>query len=238
MCDAQQRNKAAAEGDIRASIEKLEAELETLEQPGKLIFEIQSAWGTHLLEANVGECVREMAKRFCRESRLDLSLAAPVAERLEQRLRGGCPGNEQSSGPSPPKRHGPKPKVIDFGDKDAVRRRVRALQKKLREIEKLKVSPPSSLDTLQREKLRTEDEVRAACISLERELDLLERIPRMVFDVKTESGALYLEFRDGDDCLELAKQFCRSHELDKELAKPLALHMEQKLREQEILQEE
>lgn len=191
-----------------------------------------------MLEAHVSESVRDMARRFCRESRLDLSLAVPLAERLEQSLRGGCPGSEQP-GQQPPRRHGgPKPKVIDFGDKDAVRRRVRALQKKLREIEKLKMAPPGSLEKLQKEKLATEDEVRAACVSLERELDLLERIPRMVFDVKTESGALYLEFRDGDDCLELAKQFCRQHELDKELAKPLAQHMEQKLREQEVLQEE
>merc|ERR1712186_84674 len=131
---------------------------------------------------------------------------------MEQRLLRGI-GSEAA----PPRLHGPKPKVIDFGDKDAVRRRVRALQKKLREIEKLKLSPEGPLDQLQREKLASEGEVRAACLSLERELDLLERIPRMVFDVETEDGARYLEFRDGDDCYELAKHFCRQHGLDKDL---------------------
>merc|ERR1712039_959948 len=98
------------------------------------------------------------------------------------------------------------------------------------EIEKLKLHPESCVDKLQVEKLAAEGEVRAACISLERELDLLERLPRMVFDVETEDGARYLEFRDGDDCYELAKHFCRQHGLDKDLVKPLAEHMEQKLR--------
>merc|ERR1712127_980426 len=108
VCDAQQRSKAAAEAELRASLSKLEVELETLEQPDRLIFEIQSAWGTHLLEANVGDCCRELAKRFCRESHLDMSLAAPLRDRMEQRLRGG-PGGELLPTPSK-RRHGPRPK--------------------------------------------------------------------------------------------------------------------------------
>jgi len=242
ILEVELRDRETVRRRVKA-LQGTEAEPETTDEPDKLIWEIQSAWGTHLLESRLGENWRDIARRFCRENHMDLSLATPLAERMEQRLRGtnqSCPGSEAPvpQQPALPKRKGPKPKVIDFGDKDAVRRRVRALQKKLREIEKLKLSPDGPIDHLQREKLASEGEVRAACFSLERELDLLERIPRMVFDVETEEGARYLEFRDGDDCYELAKQFCRQHALDKDLIKPLAEHMEQKLRDQAIIQED
>mmetsp|Transcript_35079 Transcript_35079/g.107855 ORF Transcript_35079/g.107855 Transcript_35079/m.107855 type:complete len:171 (+) Transcript_35079:305-817(+) len=170
---------------------------------------------------------------------MDLPLATPLAERMEQRLRRASESSGAEPPPPPaPKRHGPKPKVIDLGDKDAVRRRVRALQKKLREIEKLKGCPDSSMDQLQREKVASEPEVRSHCAILERELDLLERLPKMVFDVETDGGVRYIEFREGDDCLDLAQRFCRAHGLDEELVEPLAEHMEQKLRDQAMLQEE
>merc|ERR1712178_487839 len=124
-------------------------------------------------------------------------LANMLAERMEQKLAqpagrpvtledgsvvGAAPKAERS------KRQGPKPRSVDLGDKEAVKRRVRSLQKKLREIEQLKAKPISSLDTLQREKVATEDEIVGEISSLERELDLLERAPKMVFDIDTEDG--------------------------------------------------
>merc|ERR1712060_1018868 len=139
--------------------------------------------------------------------------------------------------PTTPLRKGPKPKVIDLGDKDAVRRRVRALQKKLRDIEKLKTCPEGCMDQLQREKLASEREVRASCAVLERELDLLERLPKMVFDVETEGGVRYIEFREGDDCMALAERFVMDHGLDEDLIVPLADHMDAKLKGQAIIEE-
>merc|ERR1712242_9736 len=153
-----------------------------------------------------------------------------------RRPAGGLAAGEPLPAPAP-KRHGPKPKVIDLGDKDAVRRRVRALQKKLREIDKLKVLPENALDQLQREKLGSESQVRTQCSLLERELDLLERLPKLVFDVETDGGIRYIEFREGDDCLHLAQRFCLDHSLGDDLVGPLAEHMEQRLRDQAILEE-
>ena len=99
-----------------------------------------------------------------------MQVAGALAERMEQRLQRpvvGAPipgamadSSMQQKEQAPAKRHGPKPKVIDLGDKDAVRRRVRALQKKIREIEKLRLIPDCALDSLQREKLSSEEEVR------------------------------------------------------------------------------
>ncbi|CAK0806279.1 unnamed protein product [Prorocentrum cordatum] len=118
---------------------------------------------------------------------------------------------------------------------ESVRRRVRALQKKLREIEKLKCAS-EGLDQLQREKLASEDEVRRACVALERELDMLERPPSMVFEVETERGVRrcptflvsLIEFRDGDGLEELALRFCDEHGLEDDLVDPLVQHMEQR----------
>merc|ERR1712003_210973 len=117
--------------------------------------------GTHLLECKSGENLKDLARRFCKEHGLDMPLAGPLAEKMENRLAGGYTNEPVPAGPTTTLRKGPKPKVIDLGDKDAVRRRVRALQKKLREIEKLKTLP--EIDALQREKLASEEEVRASC---------------------------------------------------------------------------
>lgn len=242
--DPQQREKLAGEPDARAALARLEAELEMLEEPNLNVFEITTAWGSHVLECRAGESIREVARRFCRERKMDAMLANMLAQRMEQRLAqpagrpvglhgepvvGGAPGLQKPRG----LRHGPKPRVVDLGDKEAVKRRVRALQKKLREIERLKDSP-ESLDSLQREKLATEDEVRSAIASLERELDLLERLPKMVFDVDTDDGVRHIEFREGDDCFNLARDFCHEHGLDEELIEPLGQHMVQQLSEQAI----
>jgi len=70
--------------------------------------------------------------------------------------------------------------------------------------------------------------------SLERELDLLERVPIMVFDVDTEDGVQHVEYREGDDCYTLARSFVEEHCLDEALIEPLAQHMEQKLNEGQI----
>lgn len=233
--DPQQREKAAQEAELRWSLAKLEVELEKLEQPDHLVFEIQSAWGCHVLECKVGEPCKDLARRFCKEHGLDIPLAGPLAEKMEQRLAGGFVDEPLPAAPTTTLRKGPKPKVIDLGDKEAVRRRVRALQKKLRDIEKLKTCPEGCVDQLQREKLASEREVRASCAALERELDLLDRLPKMVFDVETEGGVRYIEFREGDDCMALAGKFVDDHGLDEDLIEPLADHMEQKLREQAIL---
>ena len=40
---------------------------------------------------------------------------------------------------------------VDLADPEAVRRRLRALQKKVREIEKLKAAPPETLELLQKD---------------------------------------------------------------------------------------
>uniref|UniRef100_A0A7S1R7Q7 Uncharacterized protein n=1 Tax=Alexandrium catenella TaxID=2925 RepID=A0A7S1R7Q7_ALECA len=236
--DQQQREKANQEGELRSSLAKLERQLEMLEQPEALVFEITSAWGSHLLEIRAGGSCREVARRFIRDHNMDMPLAQPLAERMQQRLRASTLNNSPGDAPLPaaPKRHGPKPKVIDLGDKDAVRRRVRALQKKLREIEKLKTCSALIVDQLQQEKLDSEAEVRHQCAVLERELDLLERLPKMVFDVETDTGVRYIEFREGDDCLDLALRFCQDHGLDEELVEPLADHMDQRLRDQAVLQ--
>jgi len=244
--DPQQNTKVAAEAELRASLAKLEGELETVEQPDRVVFEVHTALGALNLECKTGESCREVARRFCRERRLDAQVAGALAERMEQRLQRpvvGAPGvgvydeerDELALQQPAVKRQGPKPKVIDLGDKEAVRRRVRALQKKLREIDKLRLVPEGVLDPLQREKLASEDEVRRAFASLARELDLLERLPRMVFDVETGSGVRFIEFRDGDNCFQLAAAFCQEHKLDEELIEPLAQHMEEKLRDQAII---
>merc|ERR1712232_441463 len=117
------------------------------------------------------------ARRFCRDRRLDAQLAVVLADRMELRLQRQTCNNASDSQQQQlllqpqSKRHGPKPKVIDLGDKDAVRRRVRALQKKLREIDKLSLAPESALGALQREKLASEGEVRRSYAQLARELD-------------------------------------------------------------------
>eukprot|EP00930_Biecheleria_cincta_P002625 TRINITY_DN10362_c0_g1_i1.p1 TRINITY_DN10362_c0_g1~~TRINITY_DN10362_c0_g1_i1.p1 ORF type:complete len:901 (-),score=172.67 TRINITY_DN10362_c0_g1_i1:81-2783(-) len=217
-----------SEAELRAAVAALEAELakpdEHFEQ---LVFEVSCLEGMRLLETLPGE-FRDAARNFCREHCLDPQLAGPLAEQMEQQLQRG-----QNSQPKDKRRpgggRGQKPAVIDLGDKDAVQRKVRALQKKLREIDKLKQMPESALELLQKEKILTEAQVRQECGHLERELDLLCRLPRLVFDVETDSGMRYIEFRDGDDCLDLAKRFCEEHDLDKELIQPLAAHMEAKL---------
>lgn len=211
VLDVQQKNKVASETQTGESLAQLEKELEILEQPDRQIFQIQTTLGTYSLPFAVGESCRDLARRFCREQRLDAQLSIPLSDRMERRLQrvgDELPVHRQV------RAHGPKPKVVDLKDKEAVRRRVRALQKKLREIEKLKLMADESRDPLQKEKIATEDEVRSNCSALERELDLLERMPIMVFDVETEEGVRYIEFREGDDCLELATRFCEEHDLD------------------------
>eukprot|EP00929_Paragymnodinium_shiwhaense_P057014 TRINITY_DN28533_c0_g1_i1.p1 TRINITY_DN28533_c0_g1~~TRINITY_DN28533_c0_g1_i1.p1 ORF type:complete len:951 (-),score=223.74 TRINITY_DN28533_c0_g1_i1:89-2941(-) len=250
VLDAQQHAKVASEHDLRASLAQLEVELEAAEALDKstIVFEVQTALGAHVLEVKAGECCRDVARRFCKERRLDAQVAGALAERMEQRLQRPVVGSgpstfeAQSGAPLQPdvvqtKRQGPKPKSIDLGDKEAVKRRVRTLQKKLREIEKLRLIPERSLDPLQREKLFSEEEIRRDYAMLARELDLLERVPRMVFDVETDQGVRYIEYREGDNCAQLAYDFCRHYGLDEELVEPLAQHMEDKLRDQAILHE-
>jgi len=240
--DPQQREKLGGEPEARSTLARLEAELETLDEPNLNIFEVRTAWGTHTLECRAGESIREVARRFCRERKMDGMLANMLAAHMEQRLAqpaghlnlhgspivGAAPEAFKIRGA----RKGPKPRVVDLGDKEAIRRRVKTLQKKLREIERLRGSPEGSLDSLQREKLATEEDVSSEIVSLERELDLMERLPKMVFDVDTDDGVQHIEFRDGDDCYELARNFCDSYGLGEELVDPLAQHMKLTLSEQ------
>eukprot|EP00440_Ansanella_granifera_P026528 gb/GFBE01028812.1/.p1 GENE.gb/GFBE01028812.1/~~gb/GFBE01028812.1/.p1 ORF type:complete len:922 (+),score=180.77 gb/GFBE01028812.1/:1-2766(+) len=240
--EAEDREKLNAEGEVRQSLAEVESELAQPPQPERLLFEITTAQGMQLLEAPLrdllqGGC-RNLAWGFCREHRLDPRLAGPLSERLEQLLprqqdhTAGYGALQQHS--QPKRQQKPQiPQSIDHGDKEAVRRRVRALQKKIRDIDKLKTIPESSLDVLQKEKIGNEAEIRSELSSLEKELNLLDRPPRMVFDVETEQGTRYIEFREGDDCLTLARQFCEHYCLDPELASPLALHMEGRLEHQE-----
>lgn len=239
--EVQKDTAQQTEAELRAEVAALEAELaKPDEQSEQVIFEVSCLEGMRLLEALPGE-LRDAARNFCREHCLDPQLAGPLADQMEQQLQRGQggyahqPGHQGTQDPQskekrrPGGRRGQKPAVIDLGDKDAVQRKVRALHKKIREIEKLKQVPESSLELLQKEKILTEAQVRHECGHLERELDLLCRLPRLVFDVETESGMRYIEFRDGDDCLHLARRFCEEHQLDMELVQPLAAHMEAKL---------
>jgi len=57
----------------------------------------------------------------------------------------------------------------------------------------------------------------------------------MVFKVDMPDGQRCIEFREGDNCYELAKQFIKANNLTKELINPLAAHMESKLIEEDIL---
>ncbi|CAE7738079.1 unnamed protein product, partial [Symbiodinium microadriaticum] len=85
------------------------------------------------------------------------SLANALAERLE-RLVPRFTGGYSAPSPEPATKASMKPKKapINTEDPEAVRRRVRALQKKMREIEKLKQMPSASLDVLQTQKIDTE----------------------------------------------------------------------------------
>ncbi|CAE8737806.1 unnamed protein product, partial [Polarella glacialis] len=197
--DKLQREKLDAEGEVRSSMAKLEAELALPPDPAKLIFEIQGAQGSHILEAMAGENCRDMARRFCEAHRLDPHLAVNLVKQLEQKmLQPAGSGGYAAARALPPGCKQPlvdrlhvarqTQKSIDLGDKDSVLRGVRALQKKIRDIEKLKLKPDMVLDPLQREKILTEAEARQSCAALERELDLMERLPQMVFDVETEQG--------------------------------------------------
>lgn len=234
--DAQQKEKVACEEEARSNLLRAEAELEVVEQPDVTVFEIKTQWGIHCLELRAGlDSCRELAKRFCRERRLDAQLAGMLAELMEQRYTRPSHGHgPRGQGNQGEKSQGPKPKAVDKGDVDAVRRRVRALQKKIREIKQLKTMGEGALDNLQREKLSTETQVRGECAALEKELDLLERGPFMVFDIEVPEagGVRYVEYREGDSCVELARQFVEQYRLDQELVEPLAQHMEMKLEEE------
>lgn len=247
----QQHEKIANEAEVRATLATVEAELKKPEEANVTTFEIQTAWGTHSLPFRAGESIPDLAKRFCRERNLDSLLARMLADRMEQKLaqlpgravavdaatNGGGPMTQRPHGG----RNGPQPRAPDLGDKAAVARRIRILQKKLREIERLKEllceresdgsrsQDGGTLDPMQREKLATEDDVLKELASLQRELDRLERLPKMVFDVDTDDGVQQIEYREGDDCYELASGFCRQHGLGEELIEPLAQHMEQTL---------
>eukprot|EP00928_Gymnodinium_smaydae_P031552 TRINITY_DN23127_c0_g2_i1.p1 TRINITY_DN23127_c0_g2~~TRINITY_DN23127_c0_g2_i1.p1 ORF type:complete len:969 (-),score=196.32 TRINITY_DN23127_c0_g2_i1:146-3052(-) len=235
--DAQQRSKVASEEEIRTALAKVEEELQKIETKTIQVFDIHTTRGTRSVEFRIGlDTFRDVSRDFCWEEKLDTGLAAVIAERMERALNqepGTGPAGTATSTEQKSKRKGPAAVQPDFTDKEAVRRRVRALQKKVREIEKLKLNADwSRLDQLQREKLASEDEVRAQLEDLERELDLLDRPPRMVFDIETESGVQHIEYRDGDDCAELARRFCEDFGLEDEMVLPLAEHMEQKLREE------
>eukprot|EP00403_Amphidinium_massartii_P035284 CAMPEP_0178439688 /NCGR_PEP_ID=MMETSP0689_2-20121128/36307_1 /TAXON_ID=160604 /ORGANISM="Amphidinium massartii, Strain CS-259" /LENGTH=773 /DNA_ID=CAMNT_0020062269 /DNA_START=14 /DNA_END=2332 /DNA_ORIENTATION=+ len=152
-----------------------------------------------------------LANRDCREEN-----GFPAEQNdgdQQRRKQAPIPGAEPEKAFAPPKRKGPAPKAVNMEDKESVSRRVRALQKKLRDIERLGSLPESSLDSLQREKLATEAEVRQQLAHLEKELDLLEREPILVFDVRTESGMQHIKYREGDDCMMLAAEFCQEHHM-------------------------
>eukprot|EP00746_Dinoflagellata_sp_MGD_P005773 gnl/MRDRNA2_/MRDRNA2_111182_c0_seq1.p1 gnl/MRDRNA2_/MRDRNA2_111182_c0~~gnl/MRDRNA2_/MRDRNA2_111182_c0_seq1.p1 ORF type:complete len:953 (-),score=220.29 gnl/MRDRNA2_/MRDRNA2_111182_c0_seq1:25-2568(-) len=218
--DNLQQKKVSSEEEIRQVLKKLEDELANFDRPDRMVFDIETEHGMKQVELHEGDDCMEVAKGFLEENGLELELAKPLAERMEEQLRNNS---------SDTKRKGPEQQPVDMKDKEAVKRKVRALQKKLREIEKLKEHGCDNLDSLQKEKVSSEEEMRAVLKQLSKELDLLERPPRMVFDIETEDGVKYVDYRDGDDCLELAKAFVEENGLDPDLAGPLSQHMEQKL---------
>eukprot|EP00747_Dinoflagellata_sp_TGD_P136552 gnl/TRDRNA2_/TRDRNA2_175573_c0_seq1.p1 gnl/TRDRNA2_/TRDRNA2_175573_c0~~gnl/TRDRNA2_/TRDRNA2_175573_c0_seq1.p1 ORF type:complete len:662 (-),score=127.27 gnl/TRDRNA2_/TRDRNA2_175573_c0_seq1:209-2194(-) len=227
----------ATDASTRSTLARLEQDVEQLErnqanlrpgEPERITFEVQLVDGVHALEGTAGENCRELARRFCRDKKLDARLVSELADRLESLLHGTRPGSNIKCN-EPPRHHGPKPAAVDLKDRDAVLKRVRALQKKLREIENLKSL--EGLDQLQREKLRTEESVRSECAALEaqlRELDLPP--PTLVFDIETEPGVIkHLEYRDGDNCAILARNFCEENNLDEEMEEALTQHMNMNL---------
>ena len=206
----------------------------------QLIFEFTSPDGSTMMatpqEALLSGGYRDFAMNFCRQQRLPPALCESIAERLEsltRRLPVKGTGVEAAKVAKAKAKAGTlrRRPPVDPGDAEALRRRVRALQKKLREIEKLKVTPPETLDVLQREKISGEPEVRIELQQLERQLHLLESPPRMIFDVETEEGLQEIHFYDGDDCHELAKNFCQKYGLEKGLADLLATNMQQRLQQ-------
>lgn len=220
------------EQDLHFAISRLEEASHA--PPSTLILEFNGVEGSSVITCHPSDVQnggsRELALRFCRQQHLEPSLANALAERLE-RLVPRFTGGYSAPSPEPATKASMKPKKapINTEDPEAVRRRVRALQKKMREIEKLKQMPSASLDVLQTQKIDTEPEIQEELTKLEDQLDLLERPPKMIFDVDTDDGVQQIRVYEGDDCFTLAKQFCDKVGLDNEMAGLLAANMEQRM---------
>eukprot|EP00435_Cladocopium_sp_Y103_P064604 s392_g26.t1 len=201
----------------------------------QLIFQFTCSEGSTLMPTAQEELLaggyRDLALQFCRLRRLAPAKADPLAERLEFLTRRlPAKGEVVAKAKAKAKAGTVRRRVpVDPQNAEALGRRVRALQKKLREIDKLKATPENTLDVLQREKMSSEPEVKIELQQLERQLQLLERPPRMIFDVETEEGLQEIHYYDGDDCYELANSFCQRYGLERGLADLLASNMQERL---------
>ncbi|CAJ1390942.1 unnamed protein product [Effrenium voratum] len=193
-----------------------------------LLFEIETgAQSSRAFAAKAPEqSCRDFALRFCQQHRLAPSLAPPLAERVE-RLQHQALAAWKAQEAQQAKARKAKPKAkaeVDRSDPEALKKRLRGLQKKLREIDKLKTQ--ESLDVLQVEKIATEREVLAEVEALETQLSLLRPVVA-TFDVDLGDGGGTICIREGDDCEELARRFCEEHGLEE--SAELAAHMRARL---------
>ncbi|CAL1161195.1 unnamed protein product [Cladocopium goreaui] len=223
-------------GDAQQNRDEIAELQEMLALPeDQLIFQFTCSEGSTLMptaqEELLGGGYRDLALSFCRLRRLAPSKADALAERLEfltRRLPAKGEVVAKAKAKAKAKATVRRRMPVDPQNAEALGRRVRALQKKLREIDKLKAAP-ETLDVLQREKMSSEPEVRIELQQLERQLQLLERPPRMIFDVETEEGLQEIHYHDGDDCYELANTFCQKYGLERGLADLLASNMQERL---------
>eukprot|EP00439_Symbiodinium_sp_Y106_P001845 s1256_g1.t1 len=175
------------EQDLHFAIGRLEEASHA--PPSTLILEFNGVEGSSVITCHPSDVQnggsRELALRFCRQQHLETpwvsepSLANALAERLE-RLVPRFTGGYSAPSPEPATKASMKPKKapINTEDPEAVRRRVRALQKKMLP-RKLKQMPSASLDVLQTQKIDTEPEIQEELTKLEDQLDLLERPPKL-----------------------------------------------------------
>lgn len=223
-------------GDAQQNRDEIAELQEMLALPeDQLIFQFTCSEGSTLMptaqEELLGGGYRDLALSFCRLRRLAPSKADALAERLEfltRRLPAKGEVVAKAKAKAKAKATVRRRMPVDPQNAEALGRRVRALQKKLWEIDKLKAAP-ETLDVLQREKMSSEPEVRIELQQLERQLQLLERPPRMIFDVETEEGLQEIHYYDGDDCYELANTFCQKYGLERGLADLLASNMQERL---------
>lgn len=227
---------SAMNGDAQQNRDEIAELQEMLALPeDQLIFQFTCSEGSTLMptaqEELLGGGYRDLALSFCRLRRLAPSKADALAERLEfltRRLPAKGEVVAKAKAKAKAKATVRRRMPVDPQNAEALGRRVRALQKKLREIDKLKAAP-ETLDVLQREKMSSEPEVRIELQQLERQLQLLEWPPRMIFDVETEEGLQEIHYHDGDDCYELANAFCQKYGLERGLADLLASNMQERL---------
>eukprot|EP00451_Oxyrrhis_marina_P005168 CAMPEP_0204304504 /NCGR_PEP_ID=MMETSP0468-20130131/84446_1 /ASSEMBLY_ACC=CAM_ASM_000383 /TAXON_ID=2969 /ORGANISM="Oxyrrhis marina" /LENGTH=557 /DNA_ID=CAMNT_0051283827 /DNA_START=117 /DNA_END=1790 /DNA_ORIENTATION=- len=133
---------------------------------------------------------------------------------------------------------------VDLHDDKAVLKRIRAIQKKLREIAKLKSSARQELDRLQLRKLEDEQRLSVELMGLEAwyaptaraKEEELRGAPLYIFDIDIQGVTLHLCYFGQDDVLDLAETFCQERGLSPSIVQPLAAEMTRNLQDAGISQ--